>query len=228
MAHECDEQVQLTQLCRSTSLSLHSHQQVGSCANLRTDYFKARVALVFFKYGGNKEQTYISVHNLVTKGLETGFSLTWKCFWGFLLSFGVLINSTRPMCRSVSQNMLQQKQQQLFPFINENLSVIGSTAGSEPPTAAQNNPRAPKQWAPVNMCQTTVITTSGKTNLTDCSWLLRCHAITADTLISPFVLNIFSVAPLKLREHKCVPQVYSCTPPWPRLIIQCHSRSILI
>lgn len=41
--------------------------------------------------------------------------------------------------------MLQQNQQQLFPFIKENLSVVGSTAGSEPPTAAQNNPRAAEQ-----------------------------------------------------------------------------------
>lgn len=54
------------------------------------------------------------------------------------------------MC-SFPKTMLQQKQQQLFPFINEKVSVVGSTARSEPPTAAQNNPRAPKQWAPVKM-----------------------------------------------------------------------------
>lgn len=65
---------------------------------------------------------------------------------GSLISAFVIITARTP-CRSFPQNMLQQKQQQLFPLINENLSVIGSTAGSEPPTAAQNNPRAAKQWA---------------------------------------------------------------------------------
>lgn len=64
MERGCDEQVQLTQLFRSSSLSLRSHQQVGSCAHLRADYFKARVDLVY-------SVCKIYLPTVVTEGLET-------------------------------------------------------------------------------------------------------------------------------------------------------------